>query len=61
MVTGATLTGGGLSRPTFISSALTGAVGMALVVLVTSVLVIRVRKRGLEALSGRAEATGPGV
>ncbi|CAM5254338.1 MFS transporter [Streptomyces tanashiensis] len=42
-----------------ISSAFTAAVGMVLIALVTAVLVIRVRKSDLEALSGRAEAAGP--
>lgn len=42
-----------------ISSAFTAAVAMVLIALVTAVLVIRVRKSDLEALSGRAEAAGP--
>ncbi|MER5706166.1 MFS transporter [Streptomyces sp. NPDC002122] len=42
-----------------IASAFTAAVGMVLIALVTAVLVIRVRKSDLEALSGRAEAAGP--
>lgn len=42
-----------------ISSAFTAAVGMVLIALATAVLVIRVRKSDLEALSGRAEAAGP--
>ncbi|MFE1552470.1 MFS transporter [Streptomyces sp. NPDC058718] len=42
-----------------IASAFTAAVGMVLIALVTAVLVIKVRKSDLEALSGRAEAAGP--
>ncbi|MCX5393655.1 MFS transporter [Streptomyces sp. NPDC006482] len=42
-----------------IASAFTAAVAMVLIALVTAVLVIRVRKSDLEALSGRAEAAGP--
>ncbi|MFI9213775.1 MFS transporter [Streptomyces sp. NPDC053253] len=42
-----------------IASAFTAAVGMVLIALVTAVLVIRVRKSDLEALSGRAEAASP--
>ncbi|MFE5713356.1 MFS transporter [Streptomyces sp. NPDC056501] len=42
-----------------IASAFTAAVGMVLIALVTAVLVIRVRKSDLEALSGRAETAGP--
>ncbi|MEU5219227.1 MFS transporter [Streptomyces sp. NPDC020807] len=42
-----------------IASAFTAAVGMVLIALATAVLVIRVRKSDLEALSGRAEAAGP--
>ncbi|MGW8352038.1 MFS transporter [Streptomyces wedmorensis] len=42
-----------------IASAFMAAAVMALIALVTAVLMIRVRKSDLEALSGRAEAAGP--
>ena len=42
-----------------ISTAFQAAVGMVLLALVTAVVVIRVRKSDLEALSGKAEAVGP--
>ncbi|MFI8965264.1 MFS transporter [Streptomyces sp. NPDC053493] len=42
-----------------ISTAFTAAVVMVLIALVTAVVVIRVRKSDLEALSGKAEAAGP--
>ncbi|MGW4998863.1 MFS transporter [Streptomyces hydrogenans] len=42
-----------------ISTAFTAAVAMVAVALLTAVLVIRVRRSDLEALSGKAEAAGP--
>lgn len=44
-----------------ISTAFTAAVAMAAAALLTAVLVIRVRKSDLEALSGKASAGGPGA
>lgn len=44
-----------------ISTAFTAAVAMAAVALLTAVLVIRVRKSDLDALSGKASAGGPGA
>ncbi|WP_328886669.1 MFS transporter [Streptomyces sp. NBC_00316] len=44
-----------------ISTAFTAAVAMAALALLTAVLVIRVRKSDLDALSGRASAGGPGA
>nr|WTB34135.1 MFS transporter [Streptomyces sp. NBC_00830] len=44
-----------------ISTAFTAAVAMAALALLTAVLVIRVRKSDLDALSGKASAGGPGA
>ncbi|GAA3480510.1 MFS transporter [Streptomyces yanii] len=44
-----------------ISTAFTAAVAMAAIALLTAVLVIRVRKSDLDALSGKASAGGPGA